>query len=133
MKINIINALCGIINSFRFDQLPEKDALALWKNYIALRKAAEQADKDRDEIVKKFQQDWKDELAAVQAFRDKKEPVVGHDAYLEAEKVANAAIGDLFSTEVDITLVPVKIEAFKGIALTFEQLAFLSENGIIEA
>ena len=132
MKLNIINALCGIINSFRFDQLPEKDALALWKNYIALRKAAEQADKDRDEIIKKFQADWKDEVGQVQALRDKKEPVVGHDAYLEAEKVANKAIGVLFSTEVDITLVPVKIEAFKGVPLTFEQLAFMQEAGIIE-
>ena len=71
----------------------------------------------------------------MQAFRDKRKPVVGHDAYLEAEKDANKAISDLYSAEVDVDINSVSIDEFMtscgGEELTFEQIAFLQETGII--
>lgn len=139
MKLSTINALCGIIvDMIDFKKLPDAKArITLYNNYYHLRRFVKQAESDRQEIVNKFQQDWKDELAAVNAFREEKKPVVGHDAYLEAEQDANKAIADIFDAEVDVAIKPVKLEAFmssyKGEELNFEQIAVLQENGIFKA
>ena len=89
-----------------------------------------------EEIRAKFQEDWNDELDAVQAFRDKRKPVVGHDAYLEAERDANKAISDVLSADVEVDIKSAPMDDFMatcgGEELTLEQVAFLQEMGIIE-
>lgn len=137
MKLAIaeINAAAGMLAGIKLNRITDKDAKAiLLKDYLALRKIVKDAEADREEIVRKFQEDWADELPKVQSFRDKNEPVVGHDAYLAAEKDANMEIIGLFSAKVDIDLSPAKAEAIMTVSedLTLEQIAFLHECGIIE-
>lgn len=126
--------LATILGGIKINRIEDKDAkAALLKDYLALRKVAKEAEADRDEIVRKFQEDWKDELAAVEAYRREKKPVVGHLDYLEAERDANKAIVDTFSQEVDIDLATVKMDAISAFSddITLESIAFLAENGII--
>ena len=134
LKLYIINQIAEILAGVKINKMEDKAAKsALMQDYLALRKVLKPAREDKDEIVSKFQEDWKDELAAVVKYRREEKPVVGHLDYLEAERDANKAIQDLFSSEVDITLTPVSFEAFDGVsdALTLEQAALLQEVGII--
>ena len=103
------------------------------QDYLALRKVLKSAQEDKDEIIRKFQEDWGEELAAVEKYRREKKPVVGHLDYLEAERDANKAISAVFSQEVDIDLAPVEMDALEAVSedITLEQIAFLQENGVI--
>ena len=135
LKRNIIIALAEILAGMKINKVVNKEAkAALLKDYLALRKEAKQADADREEIVRKFQDDWAEELPKVESFRRQGKPVVGHLDYLEAEKDANKAISDIFSQEVDIDLTAVPIDALDAVSedITLEQIALLQENGIIE-
>lgn len=136
MRLGDINVIVGILAGMKINRITDKKAkTALLNDYLHLRPHFKKANEDTEEIRKKFQEDWADELDAVQAFRDKRKPVVGHDAYLEAEKDANKAISDLYSAEVDVDISSVSIDEFMtscgGEELTFEQIAFLQETGII--
>ena len=137
MKISVVNAIAGILSGIKINKITDKAVkTALVNDYLHLRKFAKEADDERQELVSKFQADWAEELASVNAFRKEGKPVIGHDAYLEAEIDANKAIQDLFAREVEVSLKPVKMDAFLtacgGEELTFEQLAVLQENGLIE-
>lgn len=135
MKLVDINTTAGILSGMKLNKIEDKRAkAALLKDYLALRKLAKDAMDDKNEIISKFKEDWKDELADVQAYRDKNEPVVGHDAYLEAERDANEAIQDILLREVDVELTKVDMTVFTGFSddITFEQIAFLLEVGLIE-
>lgn len=135
MKLSDVNVVVGILGGIKINRIEDKEAkAALLKNFLALRKVAKEAEADRNEIVRKFQEDWADVLPVIQALRDKNAPVVGHDDYLDAENDANKAILDIFSARVDVDLSPVKTESiidFSG-DITLEQIAFMQECGIIE-
>ena len=136
MKLSIayISTAAGILSGIKLNRIADKDAkAALLKDYLALRKVEKDAEADKDEIIRKFQEDWKDELAAVQSFREKNRPVIGHLDYLEAEKDANKAITAIFSAEVEIDLASVETSAVADFSedITLEQIAFLTECGII--
>ena len=135
MKISTASTAASILSGIRLNRITDKDAkAALLKDYLALRKVAKEADTDKDEIIRKFQEDWADELRAVQSFREKNRPVIGHLDYLEAEKDANKAISAIFSADVEIDLAPVEISAVADFSedITLEQIAFLQECGIVE-
>lgn len=135
MKISTASSAAAILSGIRLNRISDRDAkAALLKDYLALRKVAKGADEDKDEVVRKFKEDWADELAAVQSFREKGRPVVGHLDYLEAERDANKAISDIYSAEVDIDLSTVKMDVVADISddITLEQVAFLQECGILE-
>ena len=126
--------LATILGGIKINRIEDKDAkAALLKDYLALRKVEKEALADKDEIIRKFQEDWKDEIPAVEKFRRENKPVIGHLDYLEAERDANKAIVDTFSQEVDIDLAPVKMDAISAFSddITLESIAFLAENGII--
>lgn len=133
MKIAIADQLAGILGKVNFYRFESKEIkVALNKNYLALRKIVKQATADQSEIVKKFQEDWKDEIAAVQKFRDAHQQVEGHEAYLKAEAEAVDIIQNLYDAEADITIVPVDMTAFVSELngeITPEQLAILADNG----
>jgi nucleoside-specific outer membrane channel protein Tsx len=134
LKLYIIDQIAGILAGVKINRMEDKAAKsALMQDYLALRKVLKSAQEDKGEIIRKLQEDWGEELAAVEKYRREKKPVVGHLDYLEAERDANKAIQDLFSREVDITITPVSFEAFEGVsdALTLEQAALLQEVGII--
>lgn len=135
MKISTASSAAAILSGIRLNRISDRDAkAALLKDYLALRKAAKSAKEYENEIIRKFQEDWADELAAVQSFREKGRPVIGHLDYLEAERDANKAISDILSAEVDIDLSVVKMDAVADFSedITLEQIAFLQECGILE-
>ena len=132
-----IVGLAGILGGIKINRIEDKEAKAvLLKDYLAIRKAAKEAEADREEIVRKFQEDWMAEIPAIEKFRKENKPVLGHLDYLDAEKDANKAISDIFSTEVDIDIKPVPTDDFVASCgdeeLSLEQIAFLSECGLLE-
>lgn len=141
LKLNIIDQIAAILSGVKINKMEDKVAKsALMQDYLALRKFLKSALEDKDEIVRKFQEDWKDELEAVKKYRLEKKPVVGHLDYLEAERDANKAISDIFDREVEL-----EFEKIPGAQLlnpelwgeniTLEQIPgsieFLKENGIV--
>lgn len=137
MKLNlyIIDRILGILSGVKISKIADKEAKdALLKDYIAMRKHLKAASEDKDEIIRKFQEDWQDTLAPVDVLRKEGKPVVGYDDFLEAEKDANRAIQDTFGKEVELTLAPVPFDAIEDVSedITLEQVAFLQDNGIIK-
>ena len=137
MKLSDINVAVGILSGIKINRLSDKRVkTALLNDYLALRPSFKRAKEDVEEMRAKFQQDWSDELDAVQALRDKRRPVVGHDAYLVAERDANKAIDDILSAEVDVDIKSVPMDDFINICggedLTLEQVAFLQQVGVVE-
>lgn len=135
LKLYIIDQIAGILSGVKISKIADKEAKdALLKDYIAMRKHLKAASEDKDEIIRKFQEDWREALAPVDALRKEGKPVVGYDDFLEAEKDANRAIQDTFAKEVELTLAPVPFDAIAGVSedITLEQVAFLQDNGIIK-
>lgn len=133
LKLYIIDQLAGILQSgVSISKMEDKKAKRdLMDDYIALRKLCKVALEDREEIIRKFQTDWGDELAEVEALR-KTGKVEGHEAYLQAEKDAQEALTDLFAREVEVDIIPVKKEAVADFFVgNLEQWAVLLDNGII--
>ena len=136
MKVATINMIVGILAGMKLNKITDKKVKAtLVNDYLLLRKFVKESESDRKELIDKFQADWADELDAVEAFRRENKPVVGHDAFLEAEKDANKAISDLFSAEVEVDIKSIPMDDFVASCgaeeLTLEQLAFLQESGIV--
>ena len=106
---NIIDNLVEILGGIKINRIEDKEAKsALLKNFLALRKVAKEAEADRNEIVRKFQEDWADEIPAIEKFRKAGEPVIGHLDYLEAERDANKAIVEIFANEVEVEIEPIR-------------------------
>lgn len=138
LKRNIIEAAWNILAGFDFSKIGDEKAVrALYRDYNIIRKTAKETISEKDEIKKKHQQMWAEELDDVnkqkQEIVDKlRTRVEGHDAYMKAEKAAELAILDIYDTEADIDTVPVKIDHFFGISIALEHLAILQECGIVE-
>lgn len=127
--------LAGILAGIKINRIEDKDAkAALLKDYLALRKVAKEAEADKDEIIRKFQEDWKDEIPAIEQYRKDGKQVVGHLDYLDAERDAGKAIQDLLKAEVDIDITAVPTDDIMAVSedITLGQIAMLQEYGIIE-
>ena len=138
MKLAKINTIVGILAGIQFFRITDKKTrTALIDDYRNLRPFFKKSNEEAEAIQSKFQEDWNDELDAIRTLREKGLPVVGHDAYLDAEKAANKAIADVFDAEVEVDIKSVGLDDFlancAGVAtnLTLEQFAFLEEVGII--
>ena len=137
MKLSTINAIAGLLSGMKISKIADKEVkTALVNDYLHLRKLVKEVDAERKELVEKFQSDWADEMPLVEAFRKDGKPVVGHDAYLDAERDANKTIAEMFDKEAETSLKAVPVEDFVaacgGEELTLEQIAFLQDNGLIE-
>lgn len=129
--INIDNILAGS----RINRIADKGVKdTLLKEYISLKKVSNAAIADKEELQRKFQQDWRDEMNAVIMLREARKQVVGYQDYLAAENDANKAISDILKVEVDIDIVPIPMDAILSVSddITLEQIALLQECGIIE-
>ena len=108
MKVSAIVTLDGILSGIKINRIKEReDKDALLRNYLAIHRIAKAVEGEKKEIVDKFQKDWAEELAPVQALREKGEPVTGHDDYLDAEQDALRTIATLYEKEEEIAIVPV--------------------------
>lgn len=98
MKLSTAKVISEILLAMKINRLSNKDAKAtLTKDFLALRKVVKEADDDREELSKKFREDWAEELLKT----DKS------DAYKKALDEANAAIMALYDREADVPLDPV--------------------------
>lgn len=139
MKLTNNNAIAitNLLSGIKLSRISDKNVQAnlVW-DYVELRRVSKAADERRTELVKKFQEDWADELDAVRKLRTENKPVIGHDEYLESERSANELIAAIFNEETDIELRPVRmddlINAISEEDITFEQVAFLADNGIVK-
>lgn len=137
MKLAAINIVAGILSGMKINKITDKEVkAALVNDYLHLRKFVKDAEEERKELVEKFQDDWKEELPLVEAFRRENKPVEGHKEYLEAELDANNAIAGIFDRDVEVNIKPVPMDDFVSACgneeLTLEQFAFLQDCGIIE-
>ena len=136
MKLSTVDAIAGMLGSIKLTRIPDKEVKnALVGDYLQLRRLAKKAGEDAEELRKKFQADWMEEMNAVTELRSKNEPIVGHKEYLDAEADANKAIYDIYEEEVEVSLIAVPLVAFLDACedeLTLQQIAFLQDNGIIE-
>ena len=137
MKLATINMIVGILAGIKLNKITDKRVkTTLVNDYLHLRKFVREAETDRQALVDKFPEDWADELGPVNALRMEGKQVVGHDAYLDAEKDTNKAISDIFAREVEVDIKPLAMNDFmtacSGEELTIEQLAFLQESGVVE-
>ncbi len=106
--INAVNALSRIpVNKVKNDKVK----FSLVANYRRLRKAAREIDEDRDVVVKKFQEDWKDEIEAVGGLRANRQPVTGHADFLKSEADVNKQIDAMYQEDLEVEgLVPISLE-----------------------
>lgn len=138
MKLAEINMAVGILAGTKLNKITDKRVKStLLNDYLNMRRLVKGAEADRQELISKFQEDWKDEIQAVEELRLAHRKVVGHDAFLDAELDTNRAISDIFASEVEVDIKAVGMDDFLsncgGDELTLEEVAYLEEVGIITA
>jgi len=134
LKLYVINQIAGILAGVKINRMEDKAAKsALMQDYLDLRKVLKPAQEDKDEIVRKFQEDWKEEFFIVERLINANQPVIGHEGYIKAKSDAERAIQDLFGKEVEVALTAVPFDALDRVCddITLEQVAFLQDNGIV--
>ena len=139
MKLTNSNAIAitNILSGIKLNKIPDKNikSILLW-NYVALRKIARDANDDKQEIIKKLQEDWRESISPVRTLREENKPVVGFDDYLAAEKDANEAISAIMEKEIEADIRPVELEGFIDAIddedISFEQVALFKDYGLIK-
>jgi hypothetical protein len=137
MKLAVVYTVTGILSGIKINKISDKEVKnSLLADYLALRKIVKSVNEDKQELIDKFQSDWKDEISAVRELRSKKEPVEGHDEYLKAEAEANLILHKMDEVDAEVTIQPIKVDEFVASVseeeLAFEQVAILLDNGILE-
>lgn len=132
MKLSTAKVISDILLAMKINRIEDRAAKAqLMKNFLSIRKVVKEADNDREELAKKFREDWADELE-----RPNKS-----EAYLKAEAEANAAIVDIYEDDIALDITPVPSDLLYDPELwgendTLGQIAnsvdFLVANGVAE-
>lgn len=136
MTFVIVSAITNILSGIKLNKIPDKDTKEiLVKDYLLLKKFVKEVEGIKQDIISKFQSDFQDEIAEVDALRQKNKPIESHEEYLEAEKDAIKMINDAYAKNVEVTLTSVELDKFLAAvgeeALTLETIAFLQENGVV--
>ncbi|MBO6168494.1 MAG: hypothetical protein J6O51_00830 [Bacteroidales bacterium] len=122
--INAVNALAKIpINKIKNDKVK----FSLISDYRILRKEAKSIDEDRDILIKKFQEDFRDEIDVVAELRRSGLPVNDHKDFLKAESDLNKKLGEILQEETLVAgITPVSlddlIKAISDTDLSFEDV-----------
>lgn len=137
MKYFEIKALVDILAGIKLCKIPDSDVKGgILMNYLALRKIVKDVEADKQELVMKFQEDWKEERNAVIELRKKKQPIEGHDDYLKAVDETNLILEKMDETEMEASIKSVKMDKFvasiPGEEINLEQIAILVDCGILE-
>lgn len=137
MKYFEIKALVDILAGIKLCKISDSDVKGgILMSYLALRKIVKDVEADKQELVMKFQEDWKEERDAVVELRKKKQPVEGHDDYLKAVDETNLILQKMDETEMEVSIKPVKMDKFvasiPGEEINLEQIAILVDCGILE-
>ena len=136
MRIFIVASLANILSGIKLNRVSDKETKTiLVKDYLQLKSIVHKAEENKQELIKKFQDDWKEEIPKISALRKDNKPVEGFDEYLEAEADALKMINESFAEDVEVSLVPVDLDKFINAVgeeeLTLEAIAFLQENGVV--
>ena len=137
MKYFEIKTLVDILAGIKLCKISNSDIKSgILMSYLALRKIVKDVEADKQELVMKFQEDWKEERNAVIELRKKKQPVEGHDDYLKAVDETNLILQKMDETEMEASIKPVKMDKFvasiPGEEINLEQIAILVDCGILE-
>jgi len=133
MNIENITTIEHILSGIKINKLTDKKAKAvILKDYLAVRKVVKEAEAEKDEIVRKFQDDWKeaiqDESKRDDAFHDAQADTVlvlrgidGRDVDITLDKFPSAGLydADLWADDILLAQIPGSID-------------FLVENGVAE-
>ena len=102
----------------------------LFPIYLPMRKILRGIEQDRDELVRKFREDWGEEINAVEEMR-KTGQVEGHEEYLAAEKAGSDCIQALYDADYPVEYNRLTMDQFlsatKDSKLTNEEAAVLAE------
>lgn len=136
MNIVIASTIVNILSRVKLNKIIDKDIkTTLVKDYLQLKSIVHKAEENKQELIKKFQDDWKEEIPKISALRKDNKPIEGFDEYLEAEADALKMINESFAEDVEVSLVPVDLDKFINAVgeeeLTLEAIAFLQENGVV--
>lgn len=137
MKTRDAKAIAGVLAGISINKIADRELKqTLINDYLHLRRIVKKFNEDWQEVVAKFQKDWAGEIAVVERLRREGKPLVGHEAYVRAERDANDMRLALESAEVETHLksVPMAafVEALGNDGLTFEELAILEDGGVLE-
>lgn len=124
LKLNIIDRIAGILLGIKLTNIEDEIVKNnLLRNFLAVRKYAKEFGDEQQELVAKFNEDMKD-------ITDR-----NSTEYHRAVVDLNNAIGLAGQREVEVQITPVGLDAFmasvKDDTLTFEQIAILTDNGIL--
>lgn len=136
MKLSVVNTVVGILSGMKLNRISDKEVKnALVFDYLNLRKEMKEINSYTQEIVNKFQEDWKDTIAIIRKLRQDNEPIEGYEEYLSSEQDANETIAEYLNGETDVEIKTVSVDAFVNSLgdeeLSFEQIAFLQDCGLI--
>ena len=100
MKVEIAVTIARILAGIKINKIPDKEQKRrLMSDYLVAKRIEDKVENDKKKLIEKFQEDWKEELPAVEKFRSENKEVVGHDEYLEAEKDAIAGLDGLYAVD----------------------------------
>lgn len=136
MQAIIIDAIVNILSGIKINKISDKEVkTALVKDYLLLKKAVQKAKDTKTELETKFRADWGDEVFEVAELRSKKQPLTGHEKFLEAEADTIKMINEAFAEDIDVKITTFDLDVFIAAvgeeALTLETIAFLQDNGVI--
>ena len=114
MQAIIIDTIVNILSGIKINKISDKEVkTALVKDYLLLKKA----------------------VFKVAELRSKKQPLTGHEKFLEAEADTIKMINEAFAEEIDVEITTFDLDVFIAAvgeeALTLETIAFLQDNGVI--
>ena len=137
MTFAIVNTVANILAGIKLNKIPDKETKTiLVKDYLLLKQLVKKVESTKQDIIDKFQSDWKDEISEVDALRQENKPIEGHKEYLEAEIDAIKMINDAYGEDVEVNFTPIELDKFLTAvgdeALTLETISFLKDNGVVE-
>lgn len=98
MKLSIAKVIGDILLAMKINRIEDKDAKSvLMNNHLVIRRVMKEVDADREELARKFREDWANE----------KEKTERSEEYKKAEEDVKAAIIALYEKDVLIELKPV--------------------------
>lgn len=130
MKLSTAKIIGDILLAIKINRIEDKDAKAvLMNNHLVIRRAMRDVNADREEIARKFREDWADEIGKAERSEECK----------RAEDDAKAAIVALYEQDASIELKPVPASLLYNPELWGENdtigqiensVEFLIENGV---
>ena len=111
-KIDVIE-IVNLLSRIKLNKISNPETKrVLVADFLRLSRIAKEIEGDKSILIEKFRADWGDEIREVQALRDAKKPVHGHDEYLNAELEANGHLSKMMAEEISVELQTIPVADF---------------------